>query len=200
MINKVGLDRIFKKSIADGKGSPSFDGTDEEYVVLCIPAAIKDLSFVYYLEKLSKEKQIQFNHVKDFIELEKIRESGKSSDKERIQFFLKNNLIEKTGATRGTYYVLAREFYQFINHKGEYTRKKWLNKDEQKIILLNYLKQYKKGRMRDFRELFKEKPLKNQQMNRLLKELSKEGVYFEGKRRSRGGYWTINGKGNDIER
>jgi ATP-dependent DNA helicase RecG len=187
----IGLDRIFIETIKNGKGMPNFDNTDENYVVLNIPAKIKDLNFVYYLEKIAREKQISFNQVKDFLELENIRDHGISSDKERIMYFCKNNLVEKIGVGRGVKYVLSKHFYEFIEKRSEYTRKKWLNKDEQKQIILNYLKDYKKGKVSDFKQLFQEKELTNQQINRLLKELSDKGVYFEGPQRSKSAYWKI---------
>jgi len=196
----VGLDRIFMTSISEGKGAPDFFGTNDEYVVLNIPAKIKDLNFVYYLKKVAAEKQITFGQAKDFVELENIRKFGKSNDKARLRYFLENGLIEKIGIGKGTKYILSKQFYEFIDKRSEYTRLKWLNKDEQKMLLLNYLKQHEKGRMRDFRELFKERPLKNQQINRLLNELAGGGVDFEGKRRSKSGYWKIKGNSNDIEK
>ena len=79
----------------------------------------------------------------------------------------------------------------FFGEKSEYTRKKWLNKEEQKIIILKYLKDHKKGRVSDFVKLFEGKKLTNQQINRLLKELSDKGVYFEGPQRSKSAYWRI---------
>ncbi|NCU39801.1 hypothetical protein EOL99_02840 [Candidatus Falkowbacteria bacterium] len=187
----IGLDRIYTKTISDGKGAPNFIGTDNEYVVLNIPAKVRDLNFVYYLEKVIKEKQIELNHVKDFIELEKIREVGKTDDKNRLDFFWKNKIIEKTGVGKGMKYILAKDFYEFIDKKSEYTRKKWLNKEEQKTIILKYLKDHKKGRVSDFAKLFEEKKLTNQQINRLLKELSDKDVYFEGPQRSKSAYWRI---------
>lgn len=187
----IGLDKIYMQTIKSGKGFPNFDGTDSEHVVLNIPARVRDVNFVYYLQKISAEKQISFNHVKDFINLEKIRESGNSSDKERLKFYLKEQLVEVIGKGRGAKYVLAKNFYEFIDNRSEYTRKKWLNKDEQKLILLNYLKHHKKGRMDDFKQLFIEKELNNKQINFLLKELREEGVYFEGPQRSPKAYWRI---------
>ncbi len=187
----IGMDRIFKTAISQGKGSPDFNGTTNDRVILNIPAKIKDLNFVYYLQKIEKEKQMQIDAVKDFIELEKIRTVGKINDKEKIKYFLKNGIIEKVGVGRGARYIPSKEFYEFIDKKSEHTRKKWLNKDEQKIIILNHLKNYNQGRVSDFAKLFEERKLNNQQINRLLKELSSDGVYFEGPQRSKKAFWKI---------
>lgn len=191
----MGLDRIFKIAISQGKGLPDFNGTTSEYVILNVPAKIKDLNFVYYLQKIEEEKQIQIDTVKDFIELEKIRITGKIDDKEKQKHFYMNGIIEKVGIGRGTRYILSKNFYEFIDKRSEHIRKRWLNKDEQKKMILNYLKTYKKGKVSDFKQLFKEKELSNQQINKFLKELAIEGVYFDGKQRSPKAFWKIKEKG-----
>lgn len=187
----IGLDRIYKASISQGKGLPDFDGTTPEFVVINIPAKIKDVNFVYYLQKVAKETALQIDTVKDFIELEEIREHGRGLDKGRLHEFIKNKIVEKTGKGRGMKYVLAKNFYEFIDERGEYTRKKWLNKGEQKQLILNHLKDYGQAKISDFKSLFKEKSLTNQQLNILLTELAPDGVYFDGPRRSRSGYWKL---------
>lgn len=190
----IGMDRIFKTAISQGKGLPDFKGTTDDYVILNIPAKIKDLNFVYYLQKIEKEKHMQIDEVRDFIELEEIRESEKTSDKERLKFFRDNNIIEKIGKGRGTKYVLAKKFYDFIDNRVEYTRKKWLSKEQQKEVLMNYFRQHKKGKMSDFIELF-EKKLDNNKVFVLLNELRKEGlIFFDGKQRSVKGIWRVGKK------
>lgn len=186
----VGLDRIFIKTISDGKGLPNFNGTNDDCVVLNIPAKIRDLNFVYYIEKINKEKQIDFN-ARDFIHLEKIRIEEKIEDKKILNYFYKIGIIEKVGKSRGQKYILSKNFYEFIDKKSEYTRKKWLPKEQQKQVLLNYFAQHKKGRKNDFRELFEHK-LTNRQIDILLNELKKEEIiFFDGSQRSPSAYWKI---------
>ncbi len=186
----IGLDRIYKKTISDGKGLPNFDGTDNDQVILNIPAIVKDPGFIYYLEKINQKNQL-FSSTKDFIELEKIRGTGIPEDKNRLKYFLKNNIIEKINHGRGTRYILAKNFYEFIEGKGEYTRKKWLSKEQQKEVLLNYFIQHKEGRMSDFKELFEDK-LNKIQINILLNKLrDEEMIYFDGKERSSKAYWRL---------
>lgn len=188
-----GLDRIFKKSITDGKGTPVLRETPTGFVELIVPAQVKDKNFVYFLEKISKEKQIQFDFVKDLIFLDEIRENQSSDDKEKRNKFLKLGIIEKVGRGRGMKYILSNQFYAFLDKKGEYTRKKWLEKEQQKEVLLRFFKQHKKGRMQDLRDVLFEGRLSNQQINSLLGELRDEGeVYFEGPQRSQKAYWRLN--------
>ncbi len=184
-----GLDRIYKTTIAQGKGAPNFDGTTNEYVILNIPTKVRDINFVYFLQKIEKEKQLGIDATKDFVELEKIREGEKNYDKKRLKLFMDNGIVEKIGQGKGTKYVLAKKFYDFIDNQSEYTRKKWLSKEQQKEVLMNFFRQHKKGRMTDFSKLFENK-LNNNQIFTLLSELrSDDFVYFDGKQRSSKGFW-----------
>jgi len=187
-----GLDRIFRKSIEEGKGTPTITELPTGFVELSIPAQVKDKKFIVFLERIAKEKQIIFDFAKDLVFLDEIREKQTSTDVERRNKFLQLDIIEKTGKGRGTKYLLSHKIYNFLGEKAEYTRKKWLSKEEQKTILWKFLKHHKKGRMIDFREGLFEGKLSNQQINLLLGELRNEGrVYFEGPRRSSTAFWKV---------
>ena len=185
----VGLDRIYRATIVQGKGLPDFLGTTDSSVTLNVPAKIKDLNFAYFAQKI--ESEIQINTAHDFIELEYIREHGKPLNKERVPMFLEQGIIEKVGKGRGTRYILAKKFYEFIDNRSEYTRKKWISKEQQKQVLINYFNQHKRGQMKDFRSLFENK-LSHSQIFFLLSALRLEGkIFFNGKPRSPAGYWEI---------
>lgn len=187
----IGLDRIYRATISQGKGLPDFAGTTNEFVILNIPAKIKDINFVYYLQKIEAETQVKIDTVKDFIELEYIREYGKAKNKERLSVFLENGIIEKVGKGRGVKYILAKNFYEFIDNRSEYTRKKWLSKDQQKELLRNYFRDHAQGQMTNFKALFDGK-LPNWKIFALLNELRDEGsIMFEGKQRSPKGVWKL---------
>ncbi|MCL5772672.1 MAG: putative DNA binding domain-containing protein [Actinobacteria bacterium] len=185
----VGLDRIFKNNIMDGKGIPDFSDSDPDYVVLDIPSKVQDINFVEYLQKISAEKQITFDEIDDIIFMENIRTVGKSDNKEKINKFIKLNLIEKIGLGRGVRYILSKDYYGFIDKKEEYTRRKWIDRNIQKELLLQYFKDHKHGKMSDFLRLFEER-LTRRQIQGLLKILkAEEFIYFDGKPRSADSFW-----------
>ena len=187
----VGLDRIFKNNIMDGKGIPDFNESEPDYVVLNIPSKVQDINFVEYLQKISSEKQITLDEIGDIIFMENIRTEGKSNNKEKISKFIKLDLIEKVGSGRGVRYILSKEYYGFINKKEEYTRRKWIDKNIQKELLLQYFKDHKKGKISDFVKLFDNK-LNRLQIQKLLSELRSSGlVFFDGKPRSQSSYWKL---------
>ena len=86
-------------------------------------------------------------------------------------------------------YILSKEYYGFINKKEEYTRRKWIDKNIQKELLLQYFKDHNRGRMSDFLRLFDDR-LTRRQIQGLLKILKTEGfIYFNGKPRSVDSFW-----------
>jgi len=70
------------------------------------------------------------------------------------KIFINLGLIEKIGAGKGIKYILFKNYYGFIDKKEEYTRRKWINKNIQKELLLQYFKDHNKGRVPDFLILF----------------------------------------------
>lgn len=187
-----GLDRIFRKTIEDGKGLPVISELKTNYIELKIPALVKDEKFVGFLTALVNRKQIQFDFVKDLLFLEEIRENKYSDDNVRKEKFLDLGIIEKIGIGRGTKYILSQALYGKIGMSGEYTRKKWLEKHEQLQTLWKFFQQHKRGRMTEFRDGLFQGKLNNTQILRLLKTLKEEDkIYFDGKQRSPAAYWKI---------
>ena len=189
-----GLDRIFRESISMGKGAPQLRELKTGFVSLEIPAQVKDVKFIEFLQRISDEEQRSFDYSGDLIFLDEIREKQISGDTEKKSKFTQLGIIEKIGKGRGTKYSLSRKFYDFLEKKGEYTRKKWLAKDQQKEVLWKFFQQHKQGKMSDFRDGVFERRLSSAQINRLLGELRDEQkIYFDGLQRSPSAYWKIRG-------
>jgi len=189
-----GLDRIFSRSIREGKGFPELSETEFGFVKLEIAAKIKDKNFIVFLQKIAAEKRISFDDElsHDLFFLEEIRAQQGSEDIERKNKFLGLGIIEKSGRGRGTKYFLSKNFHNFLERNGEYTRKKWLAKLQQKELLWQFFKDHKKGRMRDFRDGLFEGKLNNRKINFLLKELREENkIYFDGQAKSQSAFWKV---------
>lgn len=192
----VGLDRIYTETIINGKGLPRFDDKDISNVVLEIPAKVKDIKFVRYLQDIASKGHLNINEneVDDIVFLENIRTEGKSEDEYRKNKFLEMGIIEKYGQGPGLKYILSKNYYEFIENKGAYTRKKWLNKVEQKELVIKFLQDHKQAQLTDFLHphgLFEGK-LSKDQIKSLLRELREEGrIFFDGPRRSSKGFWRL---------
>lgn len=182
-----GMDDIFQATIRDGKGRPDLSRSDDHSVVLSIPARLRDKDFVLFLETITNERQITFSF-EEMLELENIRESGAVERPEFAAKFLELGIIEKTGRTRDSRYMLAHRYYSHAGKTGVHTRLTRLRREKYKQMVLDHLSRNKKGFAAEFREAFSE--LSPTTINNILRDMRKEGlIHFVGPRKS--GYWEL---------
>lgn len=171
-----GVDKIFKQTIREGKGIPDYSESTDFFVKLVIDAVVRDKKFVKYLERISNETRIYLS-VTDLIVLEKIKNGEIISKKtNELKRLLENGFVEKVGRGRGTKFILSKKYYEHVGKKGEYTRRKGLDKEANKLLIIEHLKNYKKGYIEDFVEALRDIP--RYTINRYLREL-KEGGKIE---------------------
>jgi len=182
-----GINDIFECSIREGKGLPSFNGSDAYSVVLRIPAQIKDKNFILFLEKISKEKNIILSF-EEIFELEKVREHEIVENTEFKNKFLRLGLIEKIGQTRGVKYLLSHHYYKHTNQTGIDTRLRGLSREQKKELILNHLKRNGKGVIKDFKDVFPD--INQKGINNLLQELKRnQKIMHIGPRSC--GFWVL---------
>ena len=170
------VDRIIKTSIKEGKWKPSYEKSDNYNVVLQINAFIKDKEFISYIYKVSNEKNINIS-LEDLIILQNILDNKIIKKDDKIDYLLKNNLIENRWRWK---YMLSKKYYSDIWEKWEYTKLKWLERDKIKELILNYIKQHNWLKKSEFNKAFDDLTLG--QIDRILNDLShKEKKIFYDK-------------------
>lgn len=135
-----GMNLMFERSIQQGKPRPDFTGTDNYNVVITLHGQVQDLRFLEFLEKVGRETLASFG-THDFLVLDVVHRD------ERVPEYLKPSslkllelgLIERLGRGKGTRYILSRRFYAAIRKKGVYTRKKGLDRETNKALLLKHI-------------------------------------------------------------
>lgn len=181
-----GIDEIYEQTIKEGKGFTSFAGTDKYSVQLTIPAVVKDPEFILYLEKIINQRQINLSF-EEIYELEQIHEKGVLQNPIFRSKFLEHNLIEKSGSGKGTRYLLSKQFYEYSNQRGEYTKIKGISRDQKKQLILNHLTDFSKVTTSDLQKALE---MSQRDVNNLLQELKKKGnIRHNGSRR--GGHWEL---------
>lgn len=147
-----GIDKIYKNTLSEGKDEPDYSHSDPFRVELHISAVIKDKAFAMFLDSeqrdLSEEERLS---VFEVMALNYIRE-GKSEhvDKEILKNLLDRKLIEKRGKTRGTYYILAKSYYELCGKEGEYSKKDDWSASQALPIVMAHFKTFKIAKMKDF--------------------------------------------------
>lgn len=172
-----GMNLMFEQSIRQGKPVPDFTGTDDYNVVLTLHGQIQDLRFLQFLEKVGQEKLASFG-THDFLALDLIHreEPVPENLKTSVQKLLELEITERVGRGRGTRYILSHRFYAALHKKGVYTRKKGLDRETNKQLLLKHIKDnVEEGAT--FKELWQVLPsLSRSTIQGLLRELRQKGL------------------------
>lgn len=183
-----GMDTMFRESIKEGKAKPDFSGTDEYFVNLTLHGEIQDPRFVQFLEKIGQETLESFT-VDDLILLDAIYKDNSIEDslKPRLPRLLEKGIVERVGRGRGTRYILSQRFYSFLGKQASYTRKKGLDRETNKRLLLEHIKRRRSGTQ--LNELMEVLPaLTRDQVQGLLRDLKAQGQ-VEVKGRGSGARW-----------
>jgi hypothetical protein len=80
------------------------------------------------------------------------------------------------------FFILSRKYYEFVGRKGAYTRKRGLDRETNKQLLLKHIKENKKqgSQLRDLLEVLPS--LTRDQVKRMIAEMKKEkAIYVVGK-------------------
>lgn len=172
-----GMDRMFEQSILEGKRVPHFTGTDRHQVVLNLQGQIRDVRFLKLLEEIGQETLESFP-VEDLLLLERTfhDEPVPEDLRSRLGRLVDLGILERVGRGRAVRYMPARRFYQIIGKKAAYTRRKGLDRDTNKALLLKHIAENRKDGCR-LRELTDVLPaLSYDQVRNLLQDLKREGV------------------------
>ena len=181
-----GMNLMFELSIQEGKSIPKFTGTDAYQVTLTLNGEVRDVRFLQFLEKVGRERLALFG-TEDFLLLDLIHRGQPVPDplKPRLNRLVSMGIIERYGKGRGVRYVLCRRFYKMTGEKGTYTRKKGLDRETNKALLMQHIQDNKESGSR-LKELMQVLPfLSDNQVKKLVAELKKEGkIYHTGATRA----------------
>jgi ATP-dependent DNA helicase RecG len=172
-----GMNLMFELSIQQSKPTPDFTGTDQYQVVLSLNGEVQDPRFLRFLEKIGRETLRLFDTA-DFLLLDYVHRERRVPDhlQDRLQSLVERGIIERFGHGRGVKYILSHRYYKMVDEKGAYTRKKGLDRETNKSLLLKHIRENRDSGSR-LKELMQVLPaLTMPQVQTLLRELKSEGV------------------------
>ncbi|HYA91538.1 MAG TPA: ATP-binding protein [Thermodesulfobacteriota bacterium] len=178
-----GMNRIYEVCIRETKSKPDFTHTDAYHVWLTLHGEVQHPEFLRFLEKLGNERLESFT-TQDLLVIDNVFRDEPVSDcfRENLLRLVDSGVIEQISRGRGTRYVLSRQFYEFIGKRGTYTRKKGLDRETNKSLLVKHIhdNQEHGSRMEEFREVLPSHS--RNQIQFLLRELVKEAkIHVHGK-------------------
>ena len=152
-----GIDKIFFNTLSEGKDLPDYANSDCFKVELVLSSVIRDKAFAMFIEStqnsLPEEDRLSVFYV---LTLTKIRNGSliKELNKECVKKLTSLNLIEKTGRTRASHYILSQKYYELTNNKTEYFNKIFWNMQQSFTLVQNFLQKNTNAKMGDFVKLF----------------------------------------------
>jgi ATP-dependent DNA helicase RecG len=177
---------MFEECIKESKPRPDFSNSDDYQVALTLRGEVQDQRFLRFLEKLGKEKLASFT-TEDFLILDLIHREKPilPSLWPRLPHLIDHGVIEKVGRGKGVRYIISRQFYSFLGQKGVYTRKRGLDRETNKMLLLKHIQENQKDGSR-LQELMQVLPsLSRGQLQSLVRELQREGrIHHTGSTRA----------------
>lgn len=181
-----GADRIFEESIRESKPLPDYSSSHDYEVTLKLDGQIQDESFLRFLEKIGQEKLSSFNTI-DFLVLDRVHNDrpipAKPPElKMRLKHLVDLGIVECIGKGKGARYMLCQQYYSSAGKSGMYTRKRGLDKETSKELLLKHLKSCSNSGSK-LNEIQQVLPfLSRRQVQYLLLELKSENkAHSEGK-------------------
>jgi len=171
-----GMNLIVESAIRQGKPLPSFAGTSAHEVRLTLEGVVKNPDLVRFMERVGEEKLKAFSTA-DFLVLDRLQRDLALPEalKVRMPQLMKAGVVEAVGHGRGTKYILSRSLYAAIGSKGAYTRRKGLDRETNKALLLRHVEDNGSAGAR-MEELMQVLPaLQRSQVLVLLRELRADG-------------------------
>ena len=186
-----GMNRIYEMCIRESKPAPDFSQTDAYQVWMTLHGEIQDARFLRFLEKIGSEQLSHFT-THEFLVLDLVHREQRVPETlgGSIPPLVDRGVIEPVG--RGKY-MLSRSLYAFLGQKGVYTRKRGLDRETQKALLLKHIRDNDATGTK-LEELMQVLPsLSSNQMQSLLREIKSENsIHNVG--RTNGARWFSGAK------
>jgi len=183
-----GYDMMYSRAILQSKRLPNLLGTSSTMVRLTLDGHVLNQAFLRFFEQLGSERTNSL-HLEELMVLDLLSRDEKIPDdlKPRIPGLRRDGLIEVVGHGRGAHCILSRLLYSAMGRPGKYTRRKGLDKDENKALIMKHLRSSPNGAViGDLEDVLQNKT--RGQIHALLRELVREGsVARTGNRRA--GRW-----------
>ena len=180
-----GMNLMFETAVRQSKPLPSFAGTSAHEVRLTLEGGVRDPAFVRFIERLGDEALRKFS-TRDYLVLEYLhREHDVPAElKDRLPELIRVGAVKVMGHGKGTRYLLSEGLYAALGAKGTHTRKKGLDRDTNKALLLKHLVKQGDGGapLAELRQVLP--ALTEVAVQTLLQELRNDGqVVLEGQKR-----------------
>lgn len=137
-----GYDFIVRECIKQSKPLPDLSRTDDHTVWLTLHGEIQDPDFLRFLEEVGAERTAMFS-TDDFLVIDLIHRDLPIPEhlRSRVGSLLEQGVVERIGRGRGARLLLSQRFHRHLGKAGVYTRKRGLDRETNKALLLKHIKE-----------------------------------------------------------
>ncbi len=171
-----GFDVIYRECIRESRPKPDFRGTGSHQVSLTLSGEIQNPRFLQFLEKIGAETQRSFS-LPDLMIIDQVFRGlpVPAEDRPRARALIDQGILERAEGRRGGF-ILSRKFHAFLGEKGVYTRRKGLDRETCKALLMKHVRENASqgARFEEFAQVLPH--LSRNQIQKLLRDLKREGV------------------------
>ena len=168
-----GMNVMFELSVKQAKALPDFRGTDRYHVQVTLNGMVQDPKLLTMMERIGQET-LQWFNTGDFLVVDHIRREQAVPEvlRDRLPRLLEMGVIEKVA--RGKF-ILGRRYYAALGKKGVYTRKRGLDRETNKELLMLHIRENAEvgSKMEEFYQVLP--GLHRSQIQVLLRELKAQG-------------------------
>lgn len=136
-----GFNRIYEETIRQAKPLPDFAHTDAYQVSLTMHGQMQDPRFLQFLEKIGSARTALFT-THELLVLDMVRREQTVPGELRpmLQSLADEGIVESLGRGRGVHYLLSRRYHQEAGKAGVYTRKKGLDRETNRQLLIKHIR------------------------------------------------------------
>jgi len=171
-----GFDLMFRECVEHSKPLPDLARSGDHSVWVTLHGVVQDPEFLRFLEEIGRERTASFS-TEDLLTIDLIHREQPipAHFALRLPNLLEQGVIEREGRGRGTRYLLSRRFYRFLGRGGRYTRRRGLDRETNKALLLRHIQDSAAAgtRLQELQQVLPD--LSRDQVRTLLRELRQAG-------------------------
>jgi ATP-dependent DNA helicase RecG len=165
---------MFTSAVREGKLPPDFAASDAYQVSVILDGQVKDERFLAFLDRLGRETRGSLS-LDDLVALDAVHRDVRLPERvqPRVSSLIAMGALERVSPKRLT---LSRRFYAFVGRRGEYTRRRGLDRRTNKALLLEHIQQNENegSPLADLNQVLP--GMKPTQVQNLLRELKRDGL------------------------
>jgi len=172
-----GVNLMIEQAVRQTKPLPDFSRSASHEVFLTLAGTVQNPAFLRFLERIGEDSLSRFQTL-DFLALDALAHGRELTPemKSRLPDLIEAGAVECQGRGKGQRFFLSRALYEVMGSPGSYTRKKGLDHETNKDLLIRHLQEAaEKGA--PIRELEGVLPAQSRtNIRRMLSELREEGL------------------------